>query len=205
VANYQDHKSTGLGWWLALSLALYAFGDGLGLGEGALLLAVAVGLPATLLGAGFPDIDLSSSIPHRRLRLILFVGATLLALWLLGQPTAQGMIAAALKEVALAEVSLGGPAPPLATLALAGLAGALAVALLAFFLPPHRGLTHRWPAGAAMALALAGLVALPLWAMTADSGLSLVVASAAAGFFLLGFASHLYKDGLLLGRARKRR
>lgn len=205
MANYQDHKATGIGWWLAVSLTLYLLGGRLGLSESAVFIAVVVGLPATLLGAGFPDVDLASSIPHRRLRLALFAVSTLLAFWLLGQPTARSMIAAALDEAALPELFLQGPALPLATLVLAVLVGGLAVALLAFLLPPHRGVTHRWPAGTSAALALAGLVGLSLWMTTGDTGLVMIASLSAASFFALGFASHLFKDGLLLGRARKRR
>lgn len=204
MANYQDHRATGLGWWLALSLALFAFGGSLNLSEESVLLAVAVGLPATLLGAAFPDVDLSSSIPHRRLRLALFTMTTLLALWLLVQPLPQAMLGAALGELAPPEAAWHRLALPLTTLILAGLVGAAAVALLAFFLPPHRGVTHRWPAGLVVALALAALVGLSLRALMGEAGPALVATLSAAGFFVLGFASHLFKDGLLLPRARKR-
>lgn len=200
MANYEAHRSTGLSWWLLASLGLYAFKDSFGLSDGAVLLAAGVGLPATLMGAGFPDVDLASSIPHRRFRLTLFLISSVFGLWLALQARAQEVLRAALRAAVWPETAL-----PLAALLLALTLGALAVALLAFFLPPHRGLTHRWPAGLSVAALLAALTGMSLSGMNAAQEVVTVASLATFGFFVLGFASHLFKDGLLFKRpARKR-
>jgi hypothetical protein len=199
MASYKDHKSTGLGWWLVASLALFFAKDGLGLSDEQVLLAIVVGLPATLLGAGFPDVDIVSSVPHRRLRLALFAVVFVFSFGLLVHPEAQAVIASALARAELSTLLA-----PLGALLLALMVGALAVFFLVFFLPPHRGATHRWPLALAVALLLAAALSLSLRGMAARHDVVAVVGVSACGFFLLGFASHLYRDGLLTTRRRRR-
>ncbi len=198
MANYRDHKTTGLGWWLFVSLALFVFKDGLGLKDGQLLLAIAIGLPATLLGAGFPDVDIASSVPHRRLRLALFAVTFIVSFWLLLHPEAQAVIVSA-----LAQAEMPALLAPLAALLLALLSGTLAVILLVFFLPPHRGVTHRWPLALTVSLLMAAMLGLSLSTMDMSAEVAIVATLSSCGFFLLGFASHLYRDGLLTRRRRR--
>jgi hypothetical protein len=200
VANYQAHKSTGLGWWVFVSLSLYLFKGNVGLNDHHFLVAVVVGLPATLMGAGFPDIDLAASIPHRRLRLTLFLLITVPGFWLLMQPPGQRVLAAALQEA-----SWPARLAPLGALVLALLLGSLAVALLAFFLPPHRGVTHGWPLGITVALTVAGLLGVSLSMMAVAPRTLWVAALSAGGFFLVGFASHLYRDKLVFKKKVRKR
>lgn len=199
MANYQEHKSTGLGWWLIISLGILVGYEHLGLNQAESLLLIGVGLPAALLGAGFPDIDLASSIPHRRFRFALLCLTTLMCAGPLLSPTAQEALKAALAELGLLTAYA-----PAAGSALALLLGLVAVALLAIFLPRHRGLTHRWPFGFTIALILAVLVYASLGTFTPSGRTQLLSAISTGTYFLLGFASHLFKDGILF-RSSKRR
>jgi MFS family permease len=199
MANYREHKATGFGWWLAVSLVVLFGHDALGLSQGESLLVVGVGLVACLLGAAAPDIDLASSIPHRRFRLALLMAIAAISLGpLLGERT-QGALGAARDE-------LGLPGLPAALIAvvLALLLGLVAVALLALFLPRHRGLTHQWRFGLACAALLAGLIYLGGVSFDLQPRPTALTALAAGGYFVLGFASHLFKDGLWQRRRQRR-
>lgn len=200
VADYREHQHTGIGWWLVASLGIFLVREPLGLSHASALLIAAVGLPASLMGATFPDVDLASSIPHRRFRAFLFVLVSLLSLYPLLTPRAVQALAAALGELGY-EPALA----PAAAWLLAGLCGALAIAVLAVTLPRHRGLTHHWPAALLLAAALGAAVYVSLPTLGAPTAISSTAGLATAGFFLLGFGSHLFKDGLLTHRSRKRR
>jgi hypothetical protein len=198
VANYREHRATGFGWWLAMSLVVLFGHDTLGLSQGESLLVVAIGLAACLFGASAPDVDLASSIPHRRFRLVLLVAVTAMSLGPLLDERTLGALSAARDEVGLPGV----PAPLIAAM-LALLIGLIAVALLALFLPRHRGLTHQWRFGLACAALLAGLIYLGGVSFNMPSRVTALAALAAGGYFVLGFASHLFKDGLWRRRQRR--
>ena len=173
--------------------------DALKLTPGESLAAIAIGLPAALLGAVAPDIDLASSIVHRRLRLALLAIVTLLSLVALRSPAAQAAIERAFNHA-------GDPAaaPYLATGLLALLTGLAAVALLALLLPRHRGPTHTWRFGLLSALALTLVTQHGLSSLGVDPRTTLLVAATGFGYYLAGFASHLYGDGLLRIRSPHR-
>lgn len=199
MANYQEHKSTGLSWWLVVSLLVLLTYERLGLSQSDSLVVIGIGLPAALLGAGFPDIDLASSIPHRRFRFALLALTAFVAAGPLLSPIAQEALGAALNELGL----LAAYAPAVGLL-LALSFGFVAVALLAIFLPRHRGITHRWHFGLTVALLLTFLVYASLDAFTLTSRMQLISAVSTGAYFVLGFASHLFKDGLLFKRSKRR-
>ncbi len=198
MANYKEHRSTSLGWWLVVSLLLLLGRSRLGLSEGDVLIMIAVGLPSSLLGAGFPDIDLASSIPHRRFRLLLFFSIAALSLRPLFSDKALQVITAALTEL-----KFSASFAPVGAVLLALISGAVAVAILAVLLPRHRGITHRWPLGLSVASLLGLLVYAALLTFAQSSRVAVIAAVASSAFFAVGFASHLFKDGLLLGRKRR--
>lgn len=156
------------------------------------LVAVA-GLPVTLAGAAFPDIDHPSSKPNRLFRRILGVVGVFTTAYVYG--LYGFMPAYAWFQTAGAE----GAALPLTSVSVVVLSlcgGAAAHRGFEVVRPPHRGVTHRIPTGVVAALGVGVFV----WGLGAVSGAPLpgLLSSVIGSLFLTGFLSHLACDGMLL-------
>jgi hypothetical protein len=192
MSEFRTHVRTGLAVHACLTAGASLAYLAAAVGE-VCLLAVAGCLPVTLVGAVVPDVDHHASIPARLVRRY-------------GPGVVAGGLSLVLYVNRRTLVAFCGALPvDVAPAYLAGLAtvGGAVVGyygtdhLLPYLRPPHRGTIHRVPvllvtAGGVGVCALVASVAL-----SAPRPVAAVVAVAAAGTFLAGGLSHLYRDGML--------
>ncbi|WP_324665852.1 metal-dependent hydrolase [Haloarcula sediminis] len=150
-------------------------------------------LPATLLGAVFPDVDHHASKAYRVVRTAVPVGLTaaVAALGYAGWVELRPVVAVA-----------EGPQLPFFT----GVCWTTVVVatwtasqpLVPALRPPHRGPTHRLPVVGLVSAILAGVVVAPLLAL--GFPIPLLGGTSIAFAFVTGVVSHLHLDGLLTER-----
>ena len=193
MPNYPTHARWGrisaVAVAIALGAAVYAL-------LGAPLLALAGGAAAgvtTFVGAIYPDVDHHKSI-HRRKAVRGFR--------ILGALTVAGVAAASWEAVLGLGESLSASVavpPPVAGLALVGLAALVAAALvnpvIGLVTRRHRGWTH----SPAINLLLVGALAAGVWAVTAGRAPpDRLIAVGVAASFYVGTLVHLWLDGEVL-------
>lgn len=190
MPNYPTHARWGrisaVAVAIALGAAVYAL---LGAPLLALAGAVAAGV-TTFVGAIYPDVDHHKSIPRRK---------AVRGFRILGALTVAGVAAASWEAVLGLGESLSASVavpPPVAGLALVGLAALVAAALvnpvIGLVTRRHRGWTH----SPAINLLLVGALAAGVWAVTAGRAPpDRLIAVGVAASFYVGTLVHLWLDG----------
>lgn len=189
MGNFEDHMR-----WAAGSYVLGLLILGLIVTTVSLPLTVlglaALSLPLTLAGGAFPDIDHHASKPYKAFRLfttIAGVGGGAYAIFAFGEPLSTTVAASA----GLPQAAVWGGFI---------IAGGISIGLISRFTlaivqPRHRGPTHRVPIGLLVTAGIGGAIG---FLATSISLLTpLLIGGVAAGFFFMGFMSHLACDGML--------
>ena len=151
----------------------------------------ATGLPLTLIGGAFPDIDHHASKPNRIFKNALTVGAAVCSGYF--AVTAGGTLLSA------TGATYGVPTTP--SLAIGGTTTALvtgAAARKGFSVvrPRHRGVTHRVPTGTIVSAAVGAVVTVAL-AGSPEPVKPALFGGLSAILFFAGVLSHLACDGML--------
>ncbi|MCD6576021.1 MAG: metal-dependent hydrolase [Nanoarchaeota archaeon] len=161
MSNAQGHLIAGTLVSLSLAFVLYNL---LHVG----LLVVILGIIVGIISSEFPDIDHPKSLPRKVLRGIMpaIVIFTFIYLFFSWRIWTHGLF----------EISLFFAAP------------LLIIMFYEYFIPRHRGATHKWPG-------MATMVALSV-SMSFVAGLSFVNVITITLFAVLGFSSHILLDHL---------
>lgn len=149
-----------------------------------------ISAPFALSGAIFPDIDHHASKPHRWFKKSM-AGLACIAVGV-GVYTHASVLQEAIPFESPGFI-LG-----VLTVATLGIVWMAVKRFITYIRPRHRGITHRAITGLVVSSFLG--VAVYVFATFIAVGSSLAILSGVVSgmFFLIGFGSHLYKDGLLL-------
>lgn len=197
MSGFEGHLKTGIIFYV-LFLIVGTFGiSTYATMQGGTLPLLPIGLlvvafPLGLIGAMFPDIDHHASKPFKMFKRL--VTGVLIVGVLAGAYIFSNTL------IAYVPASVAPSVPDVAfVVAGAGLACGFIVLstgpVLRIVQPKHRGTTHRMPTGILVSGVLAGI---SVWLGSQVSAVpELFVGGAIFSAFLVGFASHLYADGLL--------
>jgi hypothetical protein len=150
-------------------------------------------LPATLLGAVFPDVDHHASKAYRVVRTAVPVGLTAVvaALAYAGWAELRPVVAATGRPHLVFFAGVCWTTVVVAT-------WTVSQPIVPALRPPHRGPTHRLPILGLISAILAGVVVAPLLALGLP--IPLLGGTSIATAFVTGVVSHLHLDGLLTER-----